>query len=198
MRVWNENGLQNERRATLNPVRRAVGQDRRVTTDPSLGIAREKLLNLVLAVVQTVDDRRLRGTPVGPEPSTLPPRLMLALLTCCYTMGTYRSEAIAEKICEDPALQYFSAGRRPTAREIRRFRNQHRELIAQCLETVCLGTWKIRSSTGHVGNPRRNGSSWGGRFDPLIQIEIKCEVMERLFRAEVEDSRCLTETAVAA
>jgi hypothetical protein len=198
MRVWNDNGLESDRLATLNPARRAVGQGWCLATDPCLGVAREKLLNLVLAVVQTVDDRRLRCIPAGPEPSTLPPRLMLALLTCCYAMGTYRSEAIAEKICEDPALQYFSAGRRPTAREIRRFRNQHRELIAQCLETVCLGTWKIRLSTGHVGNAPRNGSSWSGRFDPLIQIEIKCEVMERLFRAEVEDSRCRTETAVAA
>jgi hypothetical protein len=171
-----------------------------LAADLSMWVARETLMNLVLSVVQTVEEHRLRPAVARSTDGALPPRMMLALLTCCYATGVYGSQVITDKICEDPALQYFCADRRPTAAEIRRFRNRNRELIAQALEVVCLVIWKIRFGAWRAGEPGSTSRLFGGshRFDPLIQVEIRCEVMERLYRAEVEDSCCLNQRVVAA
>jgi hypothetical protein len=153
-------------------------------------VAKETLANLALSVVQSLDEGRLR--PTGPEHpnAALPPRMMLALLTCGYAMGLYSSQDLAGKISEDEILQYLCAGKKLDRATIRRFRNRYREVIARCLEMVCLVVWKIRFGHWQSGLPLAGRRILGGghRFDPFIQIEIKCDVMERLHRAEIEDN----------
>jgi hypothetical protein len=162
-------------------------------------IEKETLVNLVLSVVQTADEAKLRAAATESQGATLPPRMMLALLTGCYAMGIYSSQAIASRADEEPVLQYLCAGRQPASEEVRRFRNRNRELIARCLETICLVVWRIRFGAWRLGLPARSGRVFSGsaRHDPLIQVEIKCAVMERLYRAEVEDGCCGEASMVA-
>jgi len=179
--------------------RRQVRPSSWLPRDLSAWIDKETLVNLVLSVVQTVEETKLRAAVTEFQGASLPPRMMLALLTAGYAMGICSSQAIASRAGEEPVVRYLCAGRQPTSAEVRRFRNRNRELIARCLETVCLVVWRIRFGGWRLGLPRNSGRVFSGsaRYDPLIQIEIKCEVMERLYRAEVEDS-CCGETALVA
>lgn len=201
MRLWKDSeyvGMNMDAEQQVERASRRSGAY--LAADLSMWVARETLMNLVLSVVQTVDEHRLRPTAARSAEAALPPRMILALLACCYATGVYGSQAITERICEDATLQYFCADRRPSVAEIRRFRNHNRELIAQVLEIVCLVIWKIRFGAWRSGEPGSTSRLFGGshRFDPLIQVEIRCEVMERLYRAEVEDSCCLSQRVVVA
>jgi hypothetical protein len=166
-------------------------------SDLSAWVAPETLVNLVLSVVQTTEDAKLRRAGLALGGRTLPPRLMLTLLTYAYAVGLFASQAIADRLGEDPILQYLSCGKRPEAEALRRFRRRNRETITQCLETVCLVVWKIRFGSWTLKSPSLRLRARGARtpMDPLIQMEVKCDVMDRLHRAELEDT-CWLETRV--
>ena len=163
-------------------------------------VAPETLVNLVLSVVQHVDEARLRPALAERAAMAPPGRLLLALLVCAYAKGIYLSHAIAESATEDAALHYLGGGLALEGSTLRRFRNHNRETIAQCLETVCLAAWRIKFGGWRCGLPSdgRQGTGLGQRLDALVQMEIKCEVMERLQRAEVEDYRGYAEAALVA
>jgi hypothetical protein len=185
---------------TVEGTHGATGVAAHIVGDLSQWVASETLVNLALSVAQNVDEARLRP-PVADAARTAPPgRMMLALLVCSYAKGIYRSQAIAEKAREDEALDYLCGGLFPDGPTIRRFRNRNREILAQCLETVCLAVWMMRFGRWRTGLPT-GGSRMGGgsrRRDPLLHIEIKCEAMERVQRAELEDSWSLAEAVFAA
>lgn len=171
----------------------------RLAGDLSQWVAPETLVNLVLSVAQHVDEAKLRPATANGA-GTPPGRMLLALVVCSYAKGIYCSQAIAERSAEDAVLGYLSGGLAPEGPIIRRFRNRNRETIAQCLETICLAVWLMKFGRWRSGQPaeggRTNRAAW--RLDSLVQMEIKCDVLERLQRAEVEDYRVLSEAALVA
>jgi hypothetical protein len=161
----------------------------RLAPDLTSWLAPETLANLALSVAQGIDDDDLHfALPSFDDEETLPPRLMLALLTYAYATGFYASRTIADQISVNPTLQYFCARKRPPAPVLRRFRRQHRETLARCLELVGFVAWRIQH--GNWSTPRSSSARavTPNRVDPMVQIEIRCEVMDRLQRAEIEDS----------
>jgi transposase len=157
--------------------------------DLSAWVAKETLVNLVLSLVPTVEEAKLRVVVGGTDFRPLPPRMLLGLTIYGYAVGIYSSQLIAQKARQDEVFRYLCAHRPPDGEDIRRFRNRHRQVIAQCLATVCLLVWKVHRSQAES---RRTACSLrsleAGPVDALTHTEIICEVMERLHRAEVEDN----------
>jgi hypothetical protein len=185
---------------TVTGTRGAAGVAAPIVADLGQWVAPETLVNLALSVAQNVDEARLRPCRAEGSAASLPGRMMLALVVCSYAKGIYRSQSIAEKAHEDPAIGYLCGSLPPDGPAIRRFRNRNREIIAQCLETVCLAVWMIRFGRWRSGLPAggRRSTSPLRRWDPLTHIEMKCEAMERMQRAEVEDNWGLAEAVFAA
>jgi hypothetical protein len=157
--------------------------------DLSTWVAKETLVNLVLSLVPTVEEAKLQPVISSVDFRPLPPRMLLGLTIYGYAVGIYGSQHIAAQAGQDEIFSYLCAHRPPEGADIRRFRNRHRQVIAQCLGTVCLVVWKIhRSQAESSRTPRPIRSPETAQVDPLTQTEIICEVMERLHRAEAEDN----------
>src|SRR5262249_29674279 len=148
--------------------------------DLSTWVAKETLVNLVLSLVATVEEAKLQPMISVADFRPLPPRVLLGLTIYGYAVGTYGSQHLAAQARQDEVFSYLCAHRPPDGEDIRRFRNRHREVIAQCLGTVCLVVWKIHQSpteSSRVSRPLR--SLEAGQVDPLTHTEIICEVMQR-------------------
>lgn len=149
------------------------------SADLSSSIGKQALLQIVLETSQQIPERQLRsvyGVDDGPRMSA---RVLLVLLTYCYAIGVYRSKQIeqtmggADDILDPPA--------RPPFNLIRRFRLKNRELLARCLERVCLRVCQVRVA------------DFGATFAPgpenpednrMLQMQVTCDVNDRLNRAD--------------
>ncbi|MEY2409924.1 MAG: hypothetical protein QOF48_2594 [Verrucomicrobiota bacterium] len=89
------------------------------------------LLVISLAAVQTIETGRLRAASGSTAP--LRPQMLLTLLTYCYLQGKYDSRDIVEGTLTERTLRYICAGTRPQWTDLRRFRRQHRDMVAGCL-----------------------------------------------------------------
>src|SRR5262245_17568886 len=101
--------------------------------DLSAWVAKETLVNLVLSLVPAVQESKLRPVVAGPDFRPLPPRMLLGLTIYGYAVGIYGSRRIAHSARHDEVFCYLCAHRPPEADAMRRFRNLHREVIAECL-----------------------------------------------------------------
>jgi hypothetical protein len=148
------------------------------------GLARpsgeQTLLNLALDAVQTVDEARLSAA----APATAPfrPQMLLTLLSYCYARGQYDSRDIATSISGDQTLRYICSGGRPGWRELRRFRREHRDLVAQCLAWVFKQAWALKLDEGEASF---RGYEW---FENDLAQLIERETATRLGVAALLDS----------
>ena len=154
-------------------------------------VAEETLANLAMSVAHSIDESRFKRVTAPFESAPVASRPALAMLTYCYARGLFSSLDIEGLCAADETLGYLSGGGKPDVDFLRRFRRKHRDVIEHCLEIVCLVVWRIRHGTWQTPQP------WTGsrtlvtteRINPLFRMQIICEVMERLNRAENED-RC--------
>jgi hypothetical protein len=101
--------------------------------DVSRWFGKGALVSLILDVVSSVD-RPPAPTDEATRPEREPqPRWLLTVLTYCYATGLYESADVERATTADPVVSYLCAGTRPARNDIRRFRRQHRELVAVCL-----------------------------------------------------------------
>jgi hypothetical protein len=78
----------------------------------------------------------------GPsETHPFSPRMMLTLLSYCYASGIYASWDIERAIHMDGTVRYICARQYPGWLDIRRFRRQHRELVAESLAITLKQVW---------------------------------------------------------
>src|SRR5262245_19047516 len=101
-------------------------------SDIGIWLARNALASLVLNIVQKVEEHRLLPPTPGAGGSSLPPRVMLGLLTYYYAVGTFGSHHIARSAKEDEAIQPLCARHPPEPESIQTFRRQHGGLVEEC------------------------------------------------------------------
>lgn len=147
------------------------------------GLARpsgeQTLLNLALDAVQTLDERRLHAASA---PAPFRPQMLLTLLTCCYARGQYDSRDIAAAIAGDRTLRYICSGGRPNWKQLRRFRREHRELLAESLAWVFKQAWALKLDEGEASF---RGYEW---FETELAQLIERETAHRLGVAAMLDS----------
>lgn len=117
-------------------------------------------------------------------------RKMVQLLAYCYATGVYASENIERQLHDDPWMSGLLTFPFPDHDRLRRFRNHHRELVEQCLEKICFRVWKLRHSSDlwNQNDLRLNEAcSRSMQLDPLFQLQIICEVRERISKADQLD-----------
>ena len=85
--------------------------------------------------------------PKGNKSTVYQPRMMLTLLGYCYARGWYASRQIEQAIVKDPMVRYLCAHRYPDWNVIRRFRRDHRGLLAACLNHIFKQAWAIKLDT---------------------------------------------------
>ena len=171
-----------------------------VAADLREWVSQDTLVRLALTVVQTIQPNRLDPAAPPHETRGLPPRMILTLLTYCYAVGIYSSHAIEERAELDDTIRYLCARQRPRADLVRRFRHRNREIIAQCLERVCLAAGRIKfGSAATWPNPvGPRDSATAAWMWPLLRLQIACEAKERLNQAEAADFDPSAEEAWAA
>lgn len=147
------------------------------------GLARpsgeQTLLNLALDAVQTVAEGRLRAA----APATAPfrPQMLLTLLTYCYARGQYDSRDITASITNNRTLRYICSGGRPSWTILRRFRREHRDLLAQSLAWVFKQAWALKLDEGEASF---RGYEW---FETDLSLLIERETSSRLGVAALLD-----------
>jgi Transposase domain (DUF772) len=104
------------------------------------------LVKLALDAVQTLDwsnpDLINKGT------RSYQPRMMMTLLTYCYTVGRYGSQDIEQATRTDPTVRYVCAREYPDERAVRHFRRYNRPLIQHCLAYVLQQLWNLKMGAG--------------------------------------------------
>src|ERR1041385_857133 len=98
-----------------------------------------EVLKLAFEAVQTVQCP-LPGIP-RPEEQPLRPQMMLTLLVYCYCASLYGSRDIEWAVHNNKTVRYICARTYPDWRVIRRFRRQHRDLVAHCLARLLREAW---------------------------------------------------------
>lgn len=115
------------------------------------------------------------------------PRMMLTLLGYCYARGWYGSRHIQQAIVKDPMVRYLCAHRYPDWNVLRRFRRDHREWLAACLNHIFKQAWAFKLDQAEVDFL---GYNW---FETEFTREIDRETQLRIDLAsyidmmEVED-----------
>lgn len=113
-----------------------------------------ELVELTLDAVQTV---AAQSSFFCQKPfEELSPRMLLTLMTYCYTIGMYDSENIEWAGENDATVRYICARTRPEWQTLRRFRKANRQWIEQCLayllnrSTARRFAGKGNDSKGHI------------------------------------------------
>lgn len=96
---------------------------------------------------------------VSQESRTLPPELMLGVVSYCYTKGVYGSEDIGRKLMQNASVRDASYGDIPRPVDIRRFRQLNRLVIQATVEkALCFAREKI-AETLSPSNPFRGDTA---------------------------------------
>ena len=74
------------------------------------------------------------------------PRTLLTVLAYCYAVEIYPPEDIEDAIDEHPAVSYLATRNALPATAIRRFRREHRALLARTLTSFFEGIWVVAES----------------------------------------------------
>lgn len=103
--------------------------------------------------------------PVPTPPARLGPRMLLTLLTYCYTTGVYGSEDIVWATRTEPFARYLCGGAPLEAADLRRFRRAFRAPLEACLAAVLEGLplELRRSLVPAPGGPASSTSAWAQR-----------------------------------
>lgn len=109
------------------------------------------------------------------------PRVMLTLLGYCYARGWYGSRQIEQAILKHPMARYLCAHRYPDWNVLRRFRRDHREVLAACLNHIFTQAWAIKLDRAEVDFL---GYNW---FETEFTKEIEQEVQSRIDLASYID-----------
>ena len=102
------------------------------------------LVALALDAVETSQcERRDQSLPPSSNDWEVNPKTILTVLTYCYAVGIYNPEDVEDAIEEHPAVSYLAARKSPSAVAIRRYRREHRALLAQTLAGFLQGVWIV-------------------------------------------------------
>lgn len=144
---------------------------RAVPSDLREAVGEKPLINIVLGAVYEVSDRALglKSLPGG-----LSPRMMLTLATYSYASGVLGSRHIEEILRENRMMRYICANTFPTDRDLRHFRRDHRQLIAQCLSHVLQQAWAVKLDNAEV---EYLGYGW---YESELLQQIDQEVAQRI------------------
>ena len=96
----------------------------------------QTLAEAVQVAIRTVEPGAFRAMPRSGEGLVERPQSLLALLVYSYARGIYSSREIEDSLWRDESLRALSDREIPRARELRRFRRDHREAICQCLKAA--------------------------------------------------------------
>lgn len=157
-------------------------------------VGQERLIDLTLNAVDTLEEGRLDHACSEPVMPPLPARVTLMLMVYCYAAGVYGSHQIADRLQRDAVLRYLTIGRNPGAEHLRRFRNRNRELIAGCLGRVCCEAGRLRLVAPWAA--ARAGREPSSRFETLVELHCLCEARQRVTQAEQADEACFLSLAI--
>ena len=138
-----------------------------------------KLAELALNGVQALDANQ-------PLPKDNPltgscPRMMLTLLSYCYSRGWYGTGQIEQAMAKDPMVRYLCARHYPDGNAIRRFRRENRPWLLACLTHILMQAWALKLDNAEVDFL---GYNW---FETEFTREINREVQLRIDLASYID-----------
>ena len=146
-------------------------------SDLSQCLGERGLIKLVLDAVLTLDPQSIEVA--GKRSPEFQPRMMLTLLTYCYTANIYGSKDIEWAIENDPMVRYICARTFPEFNRLRRFRRQNRSLLRDCLIYVMKQTWALKFDEGeadYVGYEWFE-SDFLERVDASAEARLDCAVL---------------------
>ena len=133
------------------------------------------------------DDGRKLVMPEGLE--KIPPRVLLAIITYCYTKGVYSCGEIEEAILNDTDLREQLHHEFPDNRSLRRFRRLNREAIRITLERAF---GEAKHKLGHIPPDRLQAAvteaaeklglpAKGGETAFLVKQAVEDRIQKALF-----------------
>ena len=146
-------------------------------------LGKKTLAIAVTEVTHAVNERQLQPVFSFNERRLFQPWTLLSLVTYSYAVGIYGSDQIAHRLMHDETFHALFSHECWDADLIRRFRNQNRNLIQQCLEKVCLLAWARKF--GRV--QAQPGATAPVRIHSLFKIQMICDVRTRIHCAEQAD-----------
>lgn len=145
------------------------------------------------AVDETTRVQSSETSALFPGSSGIPPKtskLLLAILSYCFTKGLYSCHDIEEAILRDPEIRALFGTDVPDDRALRRFRRTHRETIQSILETAFT---EAQAQSGQIPqdhlqrccqpNSRISSSSRAEAADGTASSEIRRAVQDRIQKA---------------
>ena len=98
-----------------------------------------------------VEEGRLRAGGPGAAGPAFQPRVMLALLTHCYARQILSSSDVWSQLRRDADLCRLCGNNLPGPGWIRRFREENREALHECLTVALLFLIKEKAAAGNAG-----------------------------------------------
>jgi len=135
-------------------------------------LAERTLVNLALHAVHTVDCANpglIRIKSHGFQS-----KMMLTLLSYCYANGVYGSKDVERAIHTNAMARYICAREFPEAPVIRKFRQENRHLIEQCLTHLFTQAWALKLDEAETDFL---GYAW---FENDLNQQITSETRHRL------------------
>jgi len=156
--------------------------------------------DLVHFVIEAVDSMQLPSMAVnrrGTGSEQYPPRMMLALLVYCYSMGVFSSRRIERATYRDIAVRYLTGDTHPDHDTICAFRRQNASVVKEAfVEVLRLASEMKLLKVGTVSvdgtHIRANASKHKSvRYDRAGELErqLRADVEELLQKAEQQDRR---------
>lgn len=168
---------------------------RRASTGPTLkdlrgAVGGSDIANCVIQAMREFGNDELDPVAAANAGTAYQARQMLAVITYCYAVGTYRSQDIEATMREDVLFRLACGNEFPGWRMIRRFRRLNREAIRFLLEETFRRAWGIngcaspRFAPGSDDRPewrngRNNGHSDANDFitaEAIRRIEEACRI----------------------
>lgn len=104
--------------------------------DNSISAEPRSLAQAVHATARSVEENTLRAAGQFADGPAIQPKMLLALLSCCYAHQIYGSVEIAERLQRDSDLRLTGQSELPGAQVICRFRRENREPLLRCLQAA--------------------------------------------------------------
>ena len=138
----------------MTTLARAARSERRGQSEsPSVRILSvidgKTLARLVLNAVGTVGSAELNPPATGTT-TAYHSRVLLAMLTYCYTIGVYGSQEVEEMMYSDAEFRSLCGMNYPDWRQLKRFRRRNHEPLRRSLKETFRGAWRL---TGQPGVP---------------------------------------------
>ncbi len=150
-----------------------------VSSDLSQLLGERALIKLVLDAVLTLDPQNIKQA--GKTSPEFQPRMMLTLLTYCYSSSIYGSKDIEWAVENDRMIRYICARTFPDFLSLRRFRRENRALIQQCIIYVMKQAWALKFDEGEADYV---GYEW---FESDLIEQVNASALGRLELAALMD-----------